>query len=50
MRLRDLPGLAESAEKLYEQIKGYVDRLPGRKPQGTPYTTAKKKRRRLKWE
>ena len=50
MRLRDLPGLAESAEKLYEQLKGYVGRLPGSKPQDTPYTTAKKKRKRLKWE
>ena len=50
MRLRDLPGLAASAEKVYEQFKGYMGKLPGKKPQGTPYTTAKRKRKRLKWD
>ena len=51
VRLRDLPGLAASAEKVYEQFKGYMGKLPTKRGTGgTPYTTAKRKRKRLKWD
>ena len=51
MRLRDLPGLAAAADKVYQQFKGYADRLQPRHKPGNPYTHAgKKKRKRLKWD
>ena len=46
MRLRDLPGLAAKADKLYQQLKDYAERLPRkRRKKGSrrsPYTHARR--------
>ncbi len=36
MRLRDLPGLVEKAEKVYTQFMGYVARVPKAKKKKRP--------------
>ena len=49
MRLRDLPGLASTLEKIGEQARRYAGMVKGDGKPGNPYAP-KKKRKKLKWE
>lgn len=50
MKLRELPKIAAKLEEVIQQVKGYAEKLRKPSKKRSPYSSANKKRKKIKWE